>query len=53
MHVRMNHYTKVIKNTVILDDVSLSLERGHIYGLYGKNGSGITMLLRDEQHIKA
>ena len=46
MHVRMNHYTKVIKNIVILDDVSLSLERGHIYGLYGKNGSGKTMLLR-------
>ncbi len=42
----MNRYSKVIKNRVVLDNISLSLEGGHIYGFRGKNGSGKTMLMR-------
>ena len=30
----------------MLDDVSLTLEGGNIYGLVGENGSGKTMLMR-------
>ena len=38
--------TKKIKETVILDKVSLQMEEGKIYGLIGRNGSGKTMLIR-------
>lgn len=38
--------TKVIKNRVVLDAVSVSLDRGGIYGFLGVNGSGKTMLFR-------
>jgi ABC-2 type transport system ATP-binding protein len=37
---------KVIKKIPVLNDVDLELEKGNIYGLYGKNGSGKTMLIR-------
>ena len=42
----MNGYSKIIKNRVVLDNVSLLLEGGHIYGFRRKNGSGKTMLMR-------
>lgn len=35
-----------IKKDVILHDVSLSLEKGKIYGIVGRNGSGKTMLMK-------
>lgn len=44
--ITLCHYTKRIKKRVILDDISLSLEKGSIYGFVGKNGCGKTMLLR-------
>ena len=34
------------KNKNIFDDVSLTMEPGHIYGLLGKNGAGKTTLLK-------
>ena len=37
---------KTIKKSTILDNISLSLEGGKIYGIVGKNGSGKTMLIR-------
>ena len=37
---------KTIKNNKILDNVNLTFESGHVYGLVGRNGSGKTMLLR-------
>lgn len=46
MRVDVKHVTKMIGKSVILDDVSLSLESGKIYGLQGPNGSGKTMFLR-------
>jgi ABC-2 type transport system ATP-binding protein len=46
MRVRVEGVTKVIKGRTVLDNVSLSLDSGSIYGLRGKNGAGKTMLLR-------
>ncbi len=46
MRIVVKNYTKIIKNKVILDNVNLSLSSGKIYGFYGRNGSGKTMLFR-------
>lgn len=46
MKISVNEVTKYIKKALILDNVSLTLEGGHIYGLQGPNGSGKTMLMR-------
>lgn len=37
---------KSIKGNVILDDITISMQPGKIYGLSGKNGCGKTMLMR-------
>ncbi len=42
----ISHATKVIRRRTVLDDVSLELPRGGIYGFSGINGSGETMLFR-------
>ena len=42
----MSHATKIIRGRTVLDDVTLSLPRGGIYGFSGINGSGKTMLFR-------
>ena len=42
----ISHATKVIRRRTVLDDVSLELPRGGIYGFSGINGSGKTMLFR-------
>jgi len=44
--IEIKNYTKKIRGKVILDDVDLTFEEGHIYGLKGVNGSGKTMLMR-------
>lgn len=44
--VDMHDYTKIIKKREILKNVNLQLEAGGIYGLYGHNGSGKSMLIR-------
>lgn len=46
MQVAVEHYTKEIKNDIILNDINYIFESGRIYGLRGKNGSGKTMLIR-------
>ena len=38
--------SKQINGNVILEDVSIKLSHGKIYGIVGKNGSGKTMLFR-------
>ena len=46
MKLTVKDYTKVIKGKVILDQVNLTLSSGKVYGFYGRNGSGKTMLFR-------
>lgn len=46
MKVEISHINKTLRGAKVLDDVSLTLEGGNIYGLVGENGSGKTMLMR-------
>ena len=44
--VEIKNYCRSIKSRLILYNVSYNFEYGKIYGIYGHNGSGKTMLLR-------
>lgn len=46
MYVELKNVSKSIKGATILDNVSLKMESGKIYGFQGKNGCGKTMLMR-------
>ncbi len=47
MHtVELKHVTKTFGATVAVDDLSLSVPKGSIYGFIGPNGSGKTTTLR-------
>lgn len=44
--IELNHVTKEFKNTAVLQDITLALEAGRIYGIVGRNGSGKSVLLK-------
>ena len=44
--LKVNHISKKIGKSTILDDITLTVESGNIYGFQGRNGSGKTMLFR-------
>ena len=44
--IEINNLTKKYGDSVVLDDVSVCFEKGKIYGLVGRNGSGKTMLMK-------
>lgn len=44
--VELKNYTKILKGSTVLSDITLNLEGGGIYGFYGQNGSGKSMLFR-------
>ncbi len=46
MKIEVKKLKKNFKQITILDDVSATFESGHIYGLYGRNGSGKTVFLK-------
>lgn len=46
MNIDFRNYTKIIGKTTILDGISISMTGGQVYGLWGINGSGKTMLMR-------
>lgn len=47
------HITKRYANHTALDDVSIEVPRGKVYGLLGPNGAGKTTLIRIINHITA
>ena len=44
--IQLQNVTKRIKENTVLDNVSYTFKSGFVYGLFGQNGSGKTMLLR-------
>ena len=46
MKIELKEIKKEYKNNVVLENVNLELESGHIYGFVGRNGSGKTVLLK-------
>ena len=46
MYLEIHHVSKSIGKATILNHIDLQMDRGKIYGLRGKNGSGKTMLMR-------
>ncbi|WP_079709566.1 ABC transporter ATP-binding protein [Paraliobacillus ryukyuensis] len=44
--IKLTNVSKKIKNNFVLKNINLNLEEGKIYGVFGRNGSGKTMLLR-------
>lgn len=46
MYISIENMTKIIKGKTILDNITLEMEKGKIYGIQGINGSGKTMLMR-------
>lgn len=44
--VEINNLDKKIKENLILSNINLKFEKGNIYGIIGRNGSGKTMLFR-------
>ncbi len=48
-----NHITKRFTGHTALDDVSLAIPEGKVYGLLGPNGAGKTTMIRIINHITA
>lgn len=46
MYIKLKNISKDIGKTTILHNINLEMDCGHIYGLWGRNGSGKTMLMR-------
>ncbi len=46
MVIKLDKIEKNIKGNPILNQVSFEFESGKVYGIYGRNGSGKTMLMR-------
>ncbi len=51
--LQVEHVSKRFGSHMALDDVSLSVPQGSIYGLLGPNGAGKTTLIRIINHITA
>ncbi len=51
--LKVEHVSKAFTNHMALDDVSLEVPRGKVYGLLGPNGAGKTTLIRIINHITA
>jgi len=46
VNLKVKNYSKKIKDKLVLDDINLNLKSGNVYGFFGRNGSGKTMLFR-------
>ena len=51
--IQASNICKRFTNHVALDDVSISIPRGKVYGLLGPNGAGKTTMIRIINHITA
>ena len=46
MYLEVKSVSKYFGKTCVLNSINLEMETGHIYGFWGRNGSGKTMLMR-------
>ncbi len=46
MYIEINNYTKILSKATVLNDITIKMDRGKVYGFQGYNGSGKTMLMR-------
>ncbi|MBM6804875.1 ATP-binding cassette domain-containing protein, partial [Mediterraneibacter glycyrrhizinilyticus] len=46
MYLEVENVCKKIKEDYVLKNVTLSMEKGRVYGIQGKNGCGKSMLMR-------
>lgn len=46
MILELRNITKTIKGVTVIDNISITMQGGRVYGFQGKNGSGKTMLMR-------
>lgn len=46
MKLELKNISKKFKNELVLSNINLNLESGNIYGLYGRNGSGKSVLMK-------
>lgn len=46
MKIEIKNVYKSFKNNEVLNNINITLETGKIYGLYGRNGSGKSVLLK-------
>ena len=44
--IQVTHATKQFKETIALNDITISFEKNKIHGIIGRNGSGKTVLFR-------
>lgn len=44
MKIELKNVSKIFKNNTVIKDVSATFESGNIYGFYGRNGSGKSVL---------
>ena len=51
--LKVEHVTKRFARLTALDDVSLTIPKGSVYGLLGPNGAGKTTLIRIINRITA
>lgn len=46
MYIEIKNYTKILSKATVLNDISIKMDKGKVYGFQGYNGSGKTMLMR-------
>lgn len=46
MKIELKNVSKKYKDNIVLNNINLEMESGHIYGFVGRNGSGKTVLLK-------
>ncbi len=44
MKIELKNVTKKFKNNIVINNISATFESGNIYGFYGRNGSGKSVL---------
>lgn len=44
--IRSRNITKIYKKRKVLDNISINIKKGDIYGFVGRNGAGKTTMIR-------